>query len=80
MGIPTFGIVDTNTDPNIIDFPIPANDDSIKTIQLILNYISNSLYDMLGQNQKQNDASDSNDKSDDDVDQKNTSLDKKVDK
>ena len=53
LGIPTFGIVDTNTDPNIVDFPIPANDDSIKTIQLILSYISNSLYDMLGHNQKE---------------------------
>ena len=56
LGIPTFGIVDTNTDPNIVDFPIPANDDSIKTIQLILNYISNSLYDMLGHNQKEDDV------------------------
>ena len=53
LGIPTFGIVDTNTDPNIVDFPIPANDDSIKTIQLILSYISNSLYDILGHNQKE---------------------------
>ena len=57
LGIPTFGIVDTNTDPNVVDFPIPANDDSIKTIQLILNYISNSLYDMLGHNQKEEENS-----------------------
>ena len=57
LGIPTFGIVDTNTDPDVVDFPIPANDDSIKTIQLILNYISNSLYDMLGHNQKEEENS-----------------------
>ena len=44
LGIPTFGLVDTNTDPNVVDFPIPANDDSIKTIKLILDYISDSLY------------------------------------
>ena len=44
LGIPTFGIVDTNTDPNVVDFPIPANDDSIKTIKLILDYIADSLY------------------------------------
>ena len=50
LGIPTFGIVDTNTDPNVLDFPIPANDDSIKTIQLILNYISKALFDSLGGN------------------------------
>lgn len=46
LGIPTFGIVDTNTDPNTIDFPIPANDDSIKTIKLILDYIADSLYNL----------------------------------
>ena len=51
LGIPTFGIVDTNTDPNVVDFAIPANDDSIKTIQLILNYISSSLYETLGHKQ-----------------------------
>ena len=56
LGIPTFGIVDTNTDPNIVNFPIPANDDSIKTIQLVLSYISNSLYEMLGHNQKEDDG------------------------
>ena len=48
LGIPTFGIVDTNTDPNVVDFPIPANDDSIKTIQIILDSISNSLVELLG--------------------------------
>jgi small subunit ribosomal protein S2 len=48
LGIPTFGIVDTNTDPNVVDFPIPANDDSIKTIQIILDSISNSLIELLG--------------------------------
>jgi small subunit ribosomal protein S2 len=46
LGIPTFGIVDTNTDPKVVDFPIPANDDSIKTIKLILDYIADSLYNL----------------------------------
>ncbi len=57
LGIPTFGIVDTNTDPDVIDFPIPANDDSIKTIQLILNYIATSLQELMGQSQKSDDSS-----------------------
>ncbi len=35
LGIPVIGIVDTNTDPDEVDFPIPANDDSIKTIEII---------------------------------------------
>ncbi len=36
LNIPTFAIVDTNSDPNIIDFPIPGNDDASKSIELIL--------------------------------------------
>ena len=36
LNIPTFAIVDTNSDPNIIDFPIPGNDDASKAIELIL--------------------------------------------
>ena len=36
LNIPTFAIVDTNTNPNLIDFPIPANDDAGKSIALIV--------------------------------------------
>ena len=43
LGIPTFGIVDSNTDPTKIDFPIPANDDSVKTIKMLTNYIAEFL-------------------------------------
>ena len=43
LGIPVFGIVDTNTNPESVDFPIPANDDSIKTVKLILSYFVNSI-------------------------------------
>ena len=45
LGIPVFGIVDTNTNPESVDFPIPANDDSIKTVKLILSYFVNSIND-----------------------------------
>lgn len=37
LGIPTFAIVDTNVDPELVDFPIPANDDASKSITIILN-------------------------------------------
>ena len=43
LGIPTFGIVDSNTDPGNIDFPIPANDDSMKTISLVVNYVADTI-------------------------------------
>ena len=37
LGIPTIAICDTNSDPTMIDFPIPANDDATKSIELIMN-------------------------------------------
>ncbi len=39
LGIPVIAIVDTNTDPSRIDYPIPANDDAISSLRLILTYI-----------------------------------------
>ena len=48
LGIPTFGIVDTNTNPYVLDFPIPANDDSIKSISLILSFITENIAELLG--------------------------------
>ena len=53
LNIPTFGIIDTNTDPNVVDYPIPANDDSVKCIRLIMDYITESLNNITG---KQNDS------------------------
>ena len=37
LNIPTFAMVDTNSDPTLVDYPIPANDDATKSIELILN-------------------------------------------
>ncbi|MBN2237066.1 MAG: 30S ribosomal protein S2 [Bacteroidales bacterium] len=37
LNIPTFAIVDTNSDPTLVDFPIPANDDAAKSIALVLD-------------------------------------------
>ena len=39
LNITTFGMVDTNCDPNKVDFPVPANDDAAKSIAIIVNYI-----------------------------------------
>ena len=43
LEIPVIAIVDTNTNPTSVDYPIPANDDSIRTIQLIISAISNEI-------------------------------------
>ena len=43
LGIPVFGIVDTNSDPNCVDYIIPANDDSNKSVEVILNAICGAI-------------------------------------
>ncbi len=43
LGITTFAIVDTNSDPTNIDFPIPANDDATKSISLIMKVITEAI-------------------------------------
>lgn len=43
LNIPTFAIVDTNSDPRLVDFPIPANDDASKSISLIVETIVNAI-------------------------------------
>ena len=43
LGIPTFAMVDTNSDPNLVDFPIPSNDDASKSIDTILSYVSHAI-------------------------------------
>jgi small subunit ribosomal protein S2 len=43
MKIPVVGIVDTNADPNLVDYPIPANDDAVKSIELIVGTIGDAI-------------------------------------
>ncbi len=43
LNIPTFGIVDTNSDPTKIDFPIPGNDDAASSIEYILKHIAEGI-------------------------------------
>ncbi|MDR3255795.1 MAG: 30S ribosomal protein S2 [Synergistaceae bacterium] len=42
LGIPVIAIVDTNCDPELIDYPIPGNDDAIRAIELIVNLMANA--------------------------------------
>lgn len=58
LNIPLFGIVDTNSDPSPIDFPIPANDDASKSISLILDKITDAIKEGLGERkmEKEKDA------------------------
>jgi small subunit ribosomal protein S2 len=43
MGIPIVAIADSNTDPTLVNYPIPANDDAIKSIQLIVDYVQQAV-------------------------------------
>jgi small subunit ribosomal protein S2 len=43
LGVKVVAIVDTNADPTLIDYPIPANDDAIKTIKLIADYVQSAI-------------------------------------
>lgn len=47
LGIKTIGVVDTNSDPTLVDFPIPANDDASKSIAFVVNYIVGAIQEGL---------------------------------
>ena len=48
LRIPVFAIVDTNSDPDLVDFPIPANDDAIRSVSLILAVMADSIVESKG--------------------------------
>ena len=62
LGITTFGMVDTNSDPNKVDFAVPANDDATKSIAIITNYIVAAIGEGLAERQasKDDDSEDDN--------------------
>lgn len=49
LNIPTFAIVDTNSNPNLVDFPIPANDDASKSISVIVKAICDAIAEGLAE-------------------------------
>ena len=63
LGIQTFGMVDTNCDPNKVDFSIPANDDATKSIAIITNYITAAIAEGLAERQASKDDEETTDES-----------------
>lgn len=53
LGLKTFGIVDTNSDPNEVDYAIPANDDASKSVAIITNYLTEAIRQGLEERQTQ---------------------------
>lgn len=58
LGIRTFGMVDTNSNPNLVDFAIPANDDASKSVFVITNYLVECIKEGLEERQKMKDSND----------------------
>lgn len=58
LNIPTFAIVDTNSNPNIVDYPIPANDDAAKAISLILEVVTGAIQEGLSERKHEKDKND----------------------
>ena len=48
LGIPVFGIVDTNCDPDDLDYPIPGNDDAVRAIKVVLGVLANAIAEATG--------------------------------
>ena len=48
LGIPVFGIVDTNCDPDLVDYVIPGNDDAIRAVKIVLGVLNNAICEATG--------------------------------
>ena len=64
LNIPTFAIVDTNSDPNLVDFPIPGNDDASKSISLIVGAMARAIEEGLTQRKLERDKQFEDEKAD----------------
>ena len=52
LGLRTFGLVDTNSDPTQVDYPIPANDDASKSIDIVIKYLTEAIREGLEERRK----------------------------
>jgi small subunit ribosomal protein S2 len=74
LGITTFGMVDTNCDPNKVDFAIPSNDDATKSIAIITQYIAAAIAEGLAERQAAKDEETDTDAGDDEKEKKAARL------
>ncbi len=56
LGIPTFAIVDTNSDPTLVDFPIPANDDATRSIDKIIGLVCDAINEGLNERKQEKES------------------------
>ncbi len=62
LGIPVVGIVDSNADPDLVDYIIPGNDDALRSINLYKKYFNDTIEDAINLEDKKMDIEESNDK------------------
>jgi small subunit ribosomal protein S2 len=74
LGITTIGVVDTNCDPNKVDFAIPANDDATKSIAIISDYITAAIAEGLAERQAAKDEEGVDEMTDDEKERKAARL------
>lgn len=67
LNIPTFAIVDTNSNPNLVDFPIPGNDDASKSVDLILKTVTMAIQEGLAERKIDKDKDDASDDHDEEA-------------
>jgi small subunit ribosomal protein S2 len=79
LNITTFGMVDTNCDPNKVEFAIPANDDATKSIAIIVNYITAAIAEGLAERLAEKDDDDNSNDSDETAEAKAARFEQKVD-
>jgi len=58
LGIPIIGLIDTNCDPDMIDYPIPGNDDALKSVRVVTSLVSESVIEGAKEFMLSNDISD----------------------
>jgi small subunit ribosomal protein S2 len=80
LNIPVFAMVDTNSDPRNIDFPIPANDDASKSIDLIIGIITDAMAEGLSERkmEKEKEATETKAKAEKKAEKKDDKEDEKV--
>ena len=52
LGITTVALIDTDCDPDLVDLPIPGNDDSIRSIELIMRHLADAVLDRLAERRR----------------------------
>lgn len=79
LNITTFGMVDTNCDPNKVEFAIPSNDDATKSIAIVVNYIVAAIAEGLAERLAEKDEDDSNSEGDESAEEKAARFESKAD-